>query len=225
MLCFLATFVFILQPNPIICATSRFLLGFCYTILYGSVLTKTIRTSRIFNDSGNSPKKTRYTSPCSQLVIFSMIILPEMTILGAWLVASRPIVINIYPTRLDNIIICKGLEDESFLIPLAYPLVLIFLCMVYARKTRKMPDGFNETRPIIFTSYTTCVIWLLFIPLYFISNHPDLRVTALCLLLSLNGAVALGCLFGPKVFICLLRPQKNTRAAVMARSSSVISRV
>ena len=225
MLSFLSTFVFILKPHPITCATSRFLLGFCYTVLYASVLTKTNRISRIFNDSGNSPKKTRYTSPGSQLVIVTIIIFPEVAILIAWLVASRPIVINIYPTRLDNIIICKGLEDASYLIPLAYPLLLIFLCTVYAIKTRKTPDGFNETRLIAFTSYTTCVIWLAFIPLYFIGKHPDLRVTALCVSLSLNGAVALGCLFGPKVYICLLRPQKNTRDAVMARSSSVISSV
>ena len=62
----------------------------------------------------------------------------------------------------------------------------------------------DSTKP---DPHTTCVICLFFIPLYFIGKHPDLRVTVLCVSLSLNCAVALGCLFGPKVYICLLWPQ------------------
>ena len=44
---------------------------------------------------------------------------------------------------------------------------LITVCTIYAIKTRKVPENFNEAKFIGFTMYTTCIIWLAFIPLYF----------------------------------------------------------
>lgn len=49
----------------------------------------------------------------------------------------------------------------------AYPILLILLCTVYAVVTRKIPAAFNESKYIGFTMYTTCVIWLAFVPIYF----------------------------------------------------------
>ncbi len=46
-------------------------------------------------------------------------------------------------------------------------MVLITVCTVYAIKTRKVPENFNEAKFIGFTMYTTCIIWLAFVPLYF----------------------------------------------------------
>ena len=46
-------------------------------------------------------------------------------------------------------------------------MVLITVCTFYAIKTRKVPENFNEAKFIGFTMYTTCIIWLAFVPLYF----------------------------------------------------------
>ena len=46
-------------------------------------------------------------------------------------------------------------------------MILITVCTIYAVKTRKVPENFNEAKFIGFTMYTTCIIWLAFIPLYF----------------------------------------------------------
>ena len=48
-----------------------------------------------------------------------------------------------------------------------YNMLLITVCTVYAIKTRKVPENFNEAKFIGFTMYTTCVIWLAFVALYF----------------------------------------------------------
>jgi 7 transmembrane sweet-taste receptor of 3 GCPR len=48
-----------------------------------------------------------------------------------------------------------------------YNMVLITICTIYAIKTRKVPENFNEAKFIGFTMYTTCIIWLAFVPLYF----------------------------------------------------------
>lgn len=50
--------------------------------------------------------------------------------------------------------------------------------------------------------YTTCVIWLAFVPLYFgTANHVPLRITSMSVTISLSATVTLACLFTPKVTI------------------------
>lgn len=87
----------------------------------------------------------------------------------------------------------------------------------YAIKTRKCPEGFNETRRIAFANYATIVLWLAFVPLYLASSSNAVRVITLALSLSLNGFVQLLSLFLPKVYVVLMKPEKNTRELVMAR--------
>lgn len=48
--------------------------------------------------------------------------------------------------------------------------------------------------------YTTCVIWLAFVPLYFgTANHVPLRITSMSVTISLSASVTVACLFSPKV--------------------------
>ena len=111
-------------------------------------------------------------------------------------------------------------------------MVLICICTVYAVKTRKVPENFNETKFIGFTMYTTCVIWLAFIPLYFGTanshevknfklnrlmtiNQLQIQLTTLCITISLSAYVTLICLYSPKLWIIVLHPEKNVRKLTM----------
>lgn len=48
--------------------------------------------------------------------------------------------------------------------------------------------------------YTTCVIWLAFVPLYFgTGNNMALRITSMSVTISLSASVTVACLFSPKV--------------------------
>lgn len=44
--------------------------------------------------------------------------------------------------------------------------------------------------------YTTCIIWLAFVPIYFGSNY---KIITMCFSVSLSATVALCCMFVPKV--------------------------
>uniref|UniRef100_A0A8D0L1A8 Glutamate metabotropic receptor 2 n=1 Tax=Sphenodon punctatus TaxID=8508 RepID=A0A8D0L1A8_SPHPU len=78
------------------------------------------------------------------------------------------------------------------------------------QKTRKCPENFNEAKFIGFTMYTTCIIWLAFLPIFYVTSS-DYRVqtTTMCISVSLSGTVVLGCLFAPKLHIIVFQPQKN----------------
>ncbi|TKS82961.1 Metabotropic glutamate receptor 5 [Collichthys lucidus] len=77
-------------------------------------------------------------------------------------------------------------------------------------KTRNVPANFNEAKYIAFTMYTTCIIWLAFVPIYFGSNY---KIITMCFSVSLSATVALCCMFVPKVYIMLAKPEKNVRSA------------
>ncbi|GBN50356.1 hypothetical protein AVEN_39944-1 [Araneus ventricosus] len=82
------------------------------------------------------------------------------------------------------------------------------------------------SRYLTFTNYTTCVIWLAFLPLFVLSTSNTIRSVTLSSLLSLSGAVQLACLFMPKVYIAVFKPEKNTKDAVMCphnRNSSCLA--
>nr|XP_050866767.1 metabotropic glutamate receptor 2-like isoform X1 [Vespula vulgaris] len=221
---FLMTFAIVAEPITETCAITRFGIGFCYTLCYAALVTKTNRIHRIFNNISHSPRKSRYTSPKSQLLITGILILLEVIVNVILLVKVPPRVKHIYPTRDTKIKICQGLDDRSYIVSLIYPFVLIVICTIYAIKTRKCPEGFNETKHIAFTNYTTMVLWLAFVPLYLVSNSNAIRVVTLALSLSLSGLVQLACLFFPKIYIVLIKPEKNTKELVMAqhRSSSYL---
>lgn len=70
--------------------------------------------------------------------------------------------------------------------------------------------------------YTTCVIWLAFVPLYFgTSNHVPLRITSMAVTISLSASVTLACLFSPKLYIILVHPERNIRQSMMPARHSM----
>lgn len=94
----------------------------------------------------------------------------------AWLLVEFPATKEVYPYRLVAVLTC-GISNVSLILSLGYNMVLILLCTVYAFKTRKIPENFNEAKYIGFTMYSTCIVWLAFVPIYFGTNN-DYKVSA-----------------------------------------------
>ncbi len=59
--------------------------------------------------------------------------------------------------------------------------------------------------------YTTCVIWVAFVPIYF--SGSESKTLTLCICISLSAVVTLVLLFGPKLYIIIFKPEKNNRSA------------
>lgn len=126
-----------------------------------------------------------------------------------------------YPTRQQVILKCN-IQDMSFLFSQLYNAFLILISTVYAVKTRQIPENFNESKFIGFTMYTTCVIWLAFIPIYFGAGNAEneTQITTLCVTISMSASVTLICLYSPKIYIILFQPDKNIRGKVTMGGST-----
>ena len=77
------------------------------SIVYGALLTKTNRISRIFNASKQSAQRPNFISPKSQLCICSGIVLIQVLINVIWFLISPPEAMHHHPTREDNLLVCK----------------------------------------------------------------------------------------------------------------------
>ncbi|XP_064084977.1 metabotropic glutamate receptor 8-like isoform X2 [Macrobrachium nipponense] len=210
-LCYLMTFVILAPPSTSTCALLRIGLGTGLCICYSAIFTKTNRISRIFNRGMKSIKRPSYTSPRSQIVICMGLVGVQLVGVVAWMLVEFPTTKEVYPYRLVAVLTC-GISNISLILSLAYNMVLILLCTVYAFKTRKIPENFNEAKYIGFTMYSTCIVWLAFVPIYFGTNNDyKIQLASMCMCVSISASVSLGCLFTPKVYIVIFQPYKNVR--------------
>ncbi|CAF1233682.1 unnamed protein product [Rotaria sordida] len=212
-LCYLMTFPILLKPHIITCIIQRLGIGLGFSMMYAALLTKTNRIARIFESTKKQGKlRPQYISPNSQVAICSCLILIQLLLSLLWLAYERPSVDLI---AYDRLVTLKcHMNKYSFLFSLTYNVLLVLVCTMYAIRTRKVPENFNETKFIGFTCYTTCIIWLAFIPIYFTAYETgryQVHIATLCITISLCATVALACLFSPKVYIILLHPEKNMR--------------
>uniref|UniRef100_A0A1A8DGU9 Metabotropic glutamate receptor 3 n=1 Tax=Nothobranchius kadleci TaxID=1051664 RepID=A0A1A8DGU9_NOTKA len=207
------TFLFLAKPSPAICALRRLGLGTSFAVCYSALLTKTNRIARIFNGvkDGAGAVRPRFISPFSQVFICLSLISVQLVMVSVWLLLEVPGTRRFtLPERRQTVILKCNVRDSSMLLSLGYDVLLVVLCTVYAFKTRKCPENFNEAKFIGFTMYTTCIIWLAFLPIFYVTSS-DYRVqtTTMCISVSLSGFVVLGCMFAPKVHIIMFQPQKN----------------
>ena len=71
--------------------------------------------------------------------------------------------------------------------------VLIVLCTIYAFKTRKIPENFNEAKHIGFAMYSTCIVWLAFIPIFFGTNNDYKVGVCVCDIRTRSSRTAVKC--------------------------------
>uniref|UniRef100_M4A9W9 Metabotropic glutamate receptor 5 n=1 Tax=Xiphophorus maculatus TaxID=8083 RepID=M4A9W9_XIPMA len=208
---YLCTFTLIAKPHVIHCYLQRLGIGLSPAMSYSALVTKTNRIARILAGSKKKicTKKPRFMSACAQLIIAFLLILLQLGIIVALFLMEPPNVINDYPSIRQVNLICNT-TNLGVVAPLGYNGLLILSCTFYAFKTRNVPANFNEAKYIAFTMYTTCIIWLAFVPIYFGSNY---KIITMCFSVSLSATVALCCMFVPKVYIILAKPERNVRSA------------
>ncbi|XP_066584649.1 metabotropic glutamate receptor 7-like isoform X2 [Prorops nasuta] len=215
--CYGMSFVILSKPTSWNCTYLRIGLGLCLSICYSAILTKTNRISRIFNQSTKGTKRPSYTSPKSQVVI------AIVQLIGAviWLIIEPPDTAEIHPYPLSAVLTCR-VSTFSLMMSLVYNMFLILMCTLYAFKTRKIPENYNEAKYIGFTMYSTCIVWLAFVPIYFSSQKDyKVQIASMCMCINISASVALGCLFTPKVYLVLFQPNKNIRHSNTGGQQSV----
>ncbi|AWP03355.1 putative metabotropic glutamate receptor 6-like [Scophthalmus maximus] len=220
-LIYLITFLMIAEPSVAVCAFRRLLLGLGMCISYAAMLTKTNRIYRIFEQGKKSVTPPKFISPTSQLIITFILISVQVLGVFIWFGVMPPHTIIDYeeqkppnPEFARGVLKCD-MSDLSLILCLSYSIVLMITCTVYAIKSRGVPETFNEAKPIGFTMYTTCIIWLAFVPIFFGTAQSTekmfIQTTTLTVSMSLSATVSLGMLYIPKVYVIIFHPEQNVQ--------------
>ncbi|XP_017560335.1 metabotropic glutamate receptor 7 isoform X2 [Pygocentrus nattereri] len=220
-LCYIITFVMIAKPDVAVCSFRRIFLGLGMCISYAALLTKTNRIYRIFEEGKKSVTPPRLISPTSQLAITSSLISVQLLGVFIWFGVDPPNTIIDYdeqktidPEKARGVLKCD-ITDLQIICSLGYSILLMVTCTVYAIKTRGVPENFNEAKPIGFTMYTTCIVWLAFIPIFFGTAQSAeklyIQTTTLTISMNLSASVALGMLYMPKVYVIIFHPELNVQ--------------
>ncbi|XP_014326468.2 metabotropic glutamate receptor 6-like isoform X3 [Xiphophorus maculatus] len=220
-LIYLITFLMIAEPGVAVCAFRRLLLGLGMAITYSAMLTKTNRIYRIFEQGKKSVTPPKFISPTSQLAITFILISVQVLGVFMWFAVVPPhTIIDYEELRPPNPDLARGIlkcdmSDLSIICCLSYSIVLMVTCTVYAVKSRGVPETFNEAKPIGFTMYTTCIVWLAFVPIFFGTAQSTekmfIQTATLTVSMSLSASVSLGMLYMPKVYVIVFHPEQNVQ--------------
>uniref|UniRef100_A0A3Q4GMD9 Glutamate metabotropic receptor 6 n=1 Tax=Neolamprologus brichardi TaxID=32507 RepID=A0A3Q4GMD9_NEOBR len=220
-LIYLITFLMIAEPGVVVCAFRRLLLGLGMAITYSAMLTKTNRIYRIFEQGKRSVTPPKFISPTSQLVITFILVCVQVLGVFVWFGVVPPhTIIDYDELRPPNPDLARGIlkcdmSDLSIICCLSYSIVLMVTCTVYAVKSRGVPETFNEAKPIGFTMYTTCIVWLAFVPIFFGTAQSTeklfIQTATLTVSMSLSASVSLGMLYMPKVYVIVFHPEQNVQ--------------
>ncbi|XP_016296320.1 metabotropic glutamate receptor 1-like [Sinocyclocheilus anshuiensis] len=164
---YICPFTLIARPTIASCYLQRLLVGLSASMCYSALVTKTNRIARILAGSKKKicTRKPRFMSAWAQVVITSILVSVQLTLEVTLIILEPPEPIKSYPSIQEVFLICNT-SNLGMVAPLGYNGLLILSCTYYAFKTRNVPANFNEAKYIAFTMYTTCIIWLAFVPIY-----------------------------------------------------------
>ncbi|XP_012891356.1 PREDICTED: vomeronasal type-2 receptor 116-like [Dipodomys ordii] len=218
--CFFCSLLFLGRPHTASCILQHTIFAVVFTVAVSTVLAKTITVVLAFTLTapGRSTRQWLLFWVPNFLIAFCTLI--QVTLCGLWIGISPPFVDTDAQSEHGHIIIlCNMGSLTAFYCVLGYLGSLALASFTMAFLARNLPDTFNDAKFLTFSMLVFCSVWLAFLSVYH-STKGKVMVAVEVFSILASSAGLLGCIFAPKCYIILIRPERNSFSRFRERSRS-----
>eukprot|EP00079_Xenopus_tropicalis_P023376 XP_012815741.1 PREDICTED: vomeronasal type-2 receptor 26-like [Xenopus tropicalis] len=215
--CFLCALAFIGYPQPEKCLLRQAAFGLVFTLCVSCILAKTVIVVFAFMATKPGSSLKKWTTPRVPYMIITICTFIQLTLCVFWLTIFPPFLqFNIEAKPGIIIVECNENSQFAFWCMLGYLGILATVSFTVAFLARRLPDNFNEAKLITFSMLAFLSVWVYFIPASLSAQGKYTVAMEIFAILTSSWALVF-CMFLPKCFIILFRPDMNSREKLMGK--------